>query len=311
MTYIIILSSFVGYYHKRYGKGTKMQLTENAFAKINLFLDVDGIRADGYHNILSFMQTVTLMDKVTVAYTPSDVKNISVSCSDPRVPTGEDNIVYKVANAFPCTGEITIHIHKMIPLSAGLAGGSADAAATLRALNKLCGEPMSLEELKAIGLKFGADIPFCIEKGAAIAEGVGEKLTPVSPMPHYPIVIAKKGDGMSTPEAYKALDLKYNRFKDYTPAYKLLEGLKDPSLDIEAYCKNFFNIFEETVSFLRPDVKELKNTMLSQGAVASMMSGSGTAVFGIFKRPLDAINAVTALQSIGAEAYICNPYKKL
>lgn len=289
-----------------------MNVTVKAYAKINLFLDIDSLRDDGYHNILSLMQSVSLHDTVSVEYENSDEKTIVINCSTPGVPCDSKNLAYKAANLYPITGKITILIEKRIPMSAGLAGGSADAAAVLIALNSISSAPMSVDDLKALGNKLGADVPFCIETGSCIAMGTGDILKKTASMPACTIVIAKKGDGMSTPEAYRALDEKYNRFLDYKCAQNKLDILLSARdvCDLHDYSEGLFNIFESVVEPCRPCVTELKNIMLSNGAVSSMMSGSGTSVFGLFENEDDASRAVDELTLCGADAHLCYPIKK-
>ena len=289
-----------------------MKISVNAYAKINLFLDIESLRLDGYHNIISHMQSITLHDTVHVECEKSEKREIEVLCDNSDVPCDKSNLVYKAAELFPVhVGKVKITIEKRIPMSAGLAGGSADAAATLIALNTLCGSPLNQDELKALGLKLGADVPFCIEKGACIARGTGEILEETRPMPHYPIVIARKGEGMSTPYAYKALDKKYEGFAGYTPNADKLSVLTDSNnKTLDEYVKGLFNIFESVVEDERPCVAELKELMIANGAVASMMSGSGTSVFGIFKKDDDANRAAEALIAVGAFATTAYPYYK-
>ena len=289
-----------------------MKISVNAYAKINLFLDIESIRADGYHNIISHMQSVTLHDTVTVEREESDEKYITVLCDNSSVPCDMSNLVYKAADIFPKSiGKVRIEIEKRIPMSAGLAGGSADAAATLVALNTLLGNPLSLKELKTLGARLGADVPFCIERGACIARGVGEELEKTAPMPDFPIVIARMGEGMSTPYAYKALDRRYDSFINYLPKTDKLDILtSNPDAPIDEYVKGLFNIFEGVVEEERPAVTELKKLLSDNGAVAAMMSGSGTAVFGIFKNRADAERAERALGEKGAFAAICYPYRE-
>ena len=285
-----------------------MTVSVPAYAKINLFLDISSRRENGYHNIVSYMHSVSLCDTVTVSFTSSDVKTISVTCSNSELPVNEDNLVYKAAKLHPICGEIKIHIEKRIPISAGLAGGSADAAATMKALDMLSDAPLGTDELCRIGATLGADIPFCIKGGACIAEGIGEILNETQFMPNYPIVIAKKGDGMSTPAAYRELDQKFENFVGYSVNNEYLSALINSfGKDIDQYCDNLFNIFETVVEPQRPFVTEIKGIMKKQNAAGSMMSGSGTSVFGIFKNEADAEAAVSALKDIGAEAHLCYP----
>ncbi len=291
-----------------------MKVSIEAYAKINLFLDIESIRENGYHNIISYMQSVTLHDTVTVEFFEDTSKHIIISCDNSQVPCNESNLCYKAANIFPNynKGILKIHIAKVIPMSAGLAGGSADAAATLIALNKIFGNMLSHEELKQIGGKLGADVPFCIELGSCIATGIGEELQKTAHMPNYPILIAKFGDGMSTPEAYTDLDIKFNKFKGYQPHIEKLNKLNKSAssgfISIEDVSSGMFNIFESVVEPKRPYVSIIKKIMIDNNAVSSMMSGSGTSVFGIFKTEDDAINAKDILKSNDIDSQICYPY---
>ena len=288
-----------------------MTVTAFAYAKINLFLDIESRRADGYHDILSLMQRISLKDTLKVSAEPSDVKSISISCSDKAIPCDEKNLAYKAANIYPITAKITIDIEKNIPSSAGLAGGSADAAAVLVALNEICENKLSTAELCALGAKLGADVPFCITGGACLVEGIGDILTATKPMPNFPIVVAKKGEGMSTPAAYRALDEKHSDFVGYIPRKDLLDKLTsaDESVSAHNYCESLFNIFEDVVEPERPDVTLIKHTLISSGAAGAMMSGSGTSVFGIFASEENAAAAVKLLRQQGADAHLCYPQK--
>ena len=286
-----------------------MTVSIPAYAKINLFLDVCSVRENGYHNILSIMQRIDLHDTVTVSFEKNNEKHITVTCDDPRVPCDSNNLAYKAAHIFPIVGRINIHIEKCIPMSAGLAGGSADAAATLLALNSLSEAPLSMDELCTLGARLGADVPFCIAGKACLVEGIGEIMTPIASMPRYPIVIAKMGDGMSTPAAYRALDHKFDVFENYTPREELCRSLITASEFISAndFCKNLFNIFENVVEPIRPCVSQIKSIMMEQGASGAMMSGSGTSVFGIFASESTARRVVEKLTDIGADAHVCYP----
>lgn len=286
-----------------------MQVTIPAYAKINLFLDIQSLRNDGFHDIISLMQSISLCDYVNLSYTPCPQKIISILCNDPLIPCNENNLAYKAAQAFPInTGKIQIEIDKKIPVSAGLAGGSADAAAVLTALNIVTGKKLNNEQLIQIGATIGADIPFCIVGGACLATGKGELISYAAPMPQMPIVIAKRGDGMSTPIAYKELDKKYNNFLNYAPQKNKLNIIARPDqYTANEYCGALFNIFENVVIPQRPDVLKLKEFMKAHGALNALMSGSGTAVFGIFEKERDANAAVDALQLNGDIAHLCYP----
>ncbi len=285
-----------------------MKVSVRAYAKINLFLDMVSKRQDGYHNIVSLMQSVSLHDTVTVEYEESNQKRIIVTSGSKSIPCDMTNLAYKAAERYPVeNGTIIINIDKNIPVSAGLAGGSADAAATLVALNTICSGKLNPEELNSLGASIGADVPFCIECGTYLTEGIGERMSKFESMPCCEIVIAKKGDGMSTPAAYSKLDRVYNDFKNYSPSTDKLDILKNNSLSIEKYCEGIYNIFEEAVESERPCVTELKNIMKSCGAVNATMSGSGTAVFGVFKDEMDAEKALYLLKRNGTDAHLCHP----
>ncbi len=277
-------------------------LQKDAYAKINLFLDIDSKRDDGYHNIISVMQGVSLCDTVTVEYTESEQKVIKICCDNPEIPLGEKNIAYKAAELFLNSGEVQIHIEKRIPAAAGLAGGSTDAAAVLTLLNEFTGNKKSTDELLSIGAKIGADVPFCISGGTKLALGIGEKLTDFKPIPSCYIVISKMGDGVSTPKAYSMLDDMFDNFTNYQPNKELLALLEKGS------CYNgMFNVFESVVIPERPAVQKIKDTMLKYGAEFSMMSGSGPSVFGIFLSEEKATDARNALVDMGAVAHLCEP----
>lgn len=284
-----------------------------AYAKINLFLDVTAIREDGYHDIQSVMQSVSLCDTVDISLEEGNA--ITVECSDARVPCGEKNIAYRAAKLFLSVAGLSygvkISIKKNIPMAAGLAGGSADAAAVLVGLNLACENPFSVEELCEIGKKLGADVPFCIRCGCSYLEGIGEIFYPFPELPSDVFfVIACGGEGVSTPEAYRLLDEKYDRFSRYEPrgVQPLRESLSNG--DERAFCKELFNIFEEPVASLRGTVLKLKELMLSAGAEASMMSGSGPSVFGVFFKKEDAEKAVGKILQEGCFAVVATPISK-
>ena len=288
---------------------------KNAYAKINLFLDIESRRTDGYHNIKSIMQTVDWYDVVKVEKTQSD--GIKITSDDKSIPTDSSNIVYRVAKAFLCELDchegIAIDIQKNIPVSAGMAGGSADGAATLEALNELFDYPFSTEELIDIGKNIGADIPFCLVGGTKIISGIGEIIEHCADMPECFIVCAKQGDsGVATPQAYKDLDDKYDGFWDYKYNKTKLDAMVAAieRKDIKGVCKNAFNIFEKVIEKEHVSVNKLKNTMKSGGAELTMMSGSGPSVFGIFYDIKKAEKTLSALFKGGAKAKICKPISK-
>ena len=279
-------------------------LVKEAYAKINLFLDMDSKREDGYHNIISVMQSVSLCDIISVSYEENGAKIIEITCSDPQIPLGEKNIAYKAADLLIDNGHVKIHIEKRIPAAAGLAGGSTDAAATLTLLNQLISQPKSHDELLAIGARIGADIPFCMLGGTKLTLGIGERMSDFEPMPDCHIVIACMGEGVSTPKAYFRLDELHGDFINYTPKRELLNILEKKD---SSYYSGMFNIFESAVLPERPIAQKIKETMLECGAIHSMMSGSGPSVFGIFDTEERALHTRDLLIQMGADAHICRP----
>ena len=287
-------------------------LVENAYAKINLYLDIVRKRSDGYHDILSVMQSVSLCDKIKLR--KNDFSDIVVSSSSDKLPSDpKQNLVYRAASLFfEKAGKrdcgLTIEIEKNIPVSAGLAGGSSDAAATLRALNKIYGHPFTVEELCAMGGLIGADVPFCIVGGAKKTEGIGDKLAEIKGLPKCYIVIAiDKHSGTSTPAAYKALDCKFNDFNNYESGKDFDELVSAMNFsDITNLSKCSFNIFEEVLTE-NGSVDLIKAELNSSGALVSMMSGSGPSVFGIFFNKEEAKEACKRLSAIDITANIFEP----
>lgn len=281
-------------------------LTKKAYAKINLFLDVLGLRPDGYHNIKSIMEQVSLCDTVTVSRLDSG-DGITVTCTDPTVPTDERNIVYKCAVKFfehfgIKSYSIKIDIEKNIPSCGGLAGGSTDGAAVLNLLNDLFGTGANAETLCKIGAKVGADIPFCIVGGTCLCEGIGEIITPVEiPTPPYQVLISFPGEGISTPEAYRTLDT-IALPKDHVSAEDIIDVIKCGKTP-----KVMYNAFEYAVLPCHENARIVKKIMLDFGAVSAMMSGSGSTIFGLFDNCKSIEKAKDELQNMGFNSYICTP----
>lgn len=292
-----------------------MILTALSPAKINLYLDVTGIRNNGYHNIKSIMQTVDLCDVITVkTLKPSSCKpQLRLTCSDPAVPLGESNIAWKAAISFFRAADIKsynchIHIEKHIPMEAGLAGGSTDAAAVLRLLNMSFDRPFDTDALCAVGANLGADVPFCLVGGTYLCEGIGEILTPLPPIPDCYITVARGGEGVSTPSAYRLIDKKRNcDFTDSDGDYNKLSSALHLG-DINGIASSMFNIFEDVILPTHSIASRLKEIMLYHGAVGAMMSGSGPSVFGIFTSKNTAEDAAKAAGEI-AKAFVCSPVK--
>ncbi len=288
------------------------EIVKKAYAKINLHLDVTGIRDDGYHSVNNVMQSISLCDTVTVSERTDG--EYSVSCTNSGVPAGADNLAVRAAAAFSKATKIkngvNIEIEKNIPMAAGLAGGSADAAATLLGMNELFGSPLTVEELCRFGGMLGADIPFCICGGTAFADGKGEILHPFPPLPDCTLVVACGGEGVSTPQAFGMLDGLYNKFVSelfYTPRSLSLLKAAAENGNISEVASNMYNIFEKPILAVRPVAANLRRIMLSSGALGAMMSGSGPSVFGIFDSTAAAESACETIKKIGVVPHICKP----
>ncbi len=256
-----------------------MEIKVKAYAKINLMLDIVGTRTDGYHDLFMIMQSIGIYDTITVAQT--DTKKITITCNINDIPLDEKNIAYKAAEAFFGAAKIknkgiNIDIVKRIPHAAGMAGGSADGAGVLVALNELYGAGMSEDELCEIGVKIGADVPFCIKGGTLLAQGIGDILNKVKPLRKCSILIAKPDCSVNTGYAYKQFD---EQGKTHTPD-KLGMLYAMQSRDLKEICSKMENVFEQ---FIAVDNKvEIKDVMRTNGALGVCMSGSGPTVFGIF-----------------------------
>lgn len=283
-------------------------------AKINLILDVLDKRDDGYHNIRSVMQTVTVFDYITISTIGTrrrkTLPKIKISCSDSNIPTDERNIVYKVCAAYlEAAGslpfkEIEIKIYKNIPSCAGLAGGSTDGAAVLKAINSICGDYFSTDDLYKIGASVGADIPFCINGGTSLCEGIGGKITPLTPFPECKLLIVKPRISISTAEAYRKFDeLKNPKLSDFD-AFK--KGLDDGDLAVAS--RNISNSLEDVIN--ESAIDDLKKDMIESGALGSMMTGSGSAVFGIFPDKKSCDLCAEKYHKTQAFCQVCSPFNK-
>ena len=285
-----------------------------AYAKINLHLDVLGIAENGYHLVNTVMQTVSLCDDVTVSLNNTGVH--SIECDVPGIPLDAKNLAWRAADIFfEKTGlsfGADINIVKRIPAAAGLAGGSADAAAVFIALNELCGKPLTEEKLCEISARLGADVPFCIAGGAKFADRFGDVLHPFFELPDCYVVVTCGREGVSTPWAYAKLDETYSGFSEdaYTPRQiaPLEDALK--SGNILGVCDSMYNIFEGVIEKERAEVGKLRGIMLESGAIGAMMSGSGPSVFGIFDDVNKAEAARSAIEATGLKAFVCKPVSR-
>ena len=282
-----------------------------AYAKINLHLDVIGKAENGYHEVATVMQTVSLCDELEVSL--KDSRPHSISCNLPSVPTNEKNLAWRAADLFfERTGlpfGADIKIVKRIPVAAGLAGGSTDAAAVFVALNRLCAFPLNEEELLALGARLGADVPFCIAGGTKFADHYGERLHDFPKMPKCFIAVACGSEGVSTPWAYSTLDGAYADFAEgrYTP--HSIDPLRAAlsAGDVKKMSRCIYNVFEGAIEPHRAQVTEIKRVMSESGALGVMMSGSGPSVFGIFGDKSSAEEAVDKLSQIGIDAFLAIP----
>lgn len=281
---------------------------EKACAKINICLDITGIREDGYHEIKSIMQCVTFGDDIYVE--KWDTPGITLECSDKSLPVDERNLAFKAAVAFfehiNDFMNIKITIRKNIPDKAGLAGGSADAAAVLRALNRLTESNLSDEVLREIAAKIGSDVVFCVSSDPSLVTGRGEIIEPCEGLPECTVVLAKSDDGMKTPEAYRALDKFYRDYSSRSDStYICLDAMTEG--DLSKIAQKAFNVFENVIIPHRPAIAQIKSVLTECGAVLSLMSGSGSAVFGLFGSEEAADAAVEKLKNNGAWAVACEP----
>jgi len=283
---------------------------EKANAKINLYLDVVSVREDGFHDIKSVMHTVSLCDEISVKYIPSKTTYIKLFVAGNRfLPTDSKNLAYRAAALFlnkaSITAGIEINMRKNIPVAAGLAGGSADAAAVLKALNKIFGRLFSDKALSAIGSELGSDIPFCLYGKTALCEGRGEIMTKLSDSLRLHFVIAVANEHVSTPLAYKRLDEIYSSFDGSIKTggdghySALLSDMKIGILTQNA----LFNVFEPAVFPICPGAEFIKSKLVELGASASLMSGSGPSVFGVFDTEEKAKKAAEELKKHGINAH--------
>lgn len=265
-----------------------------AKSKINFTLDITGKRDDGYHLLSTIMQTLDLSDEVEVNLTKED---ITVRTNLSYLPADKNNIAYKAAKAFSEHFEIDtgvdIIIKKNIPVSAGMAGGSTDAAAVLKALNSLTGINTDTQTLMKIGEKVGADVPFCITGGTALAEGIGEIVTPLTPFNDVIILLAKPSFSVSTQEVFKAV--KIDKIIHHPDTKGAIDAIN--SHNVYDLCDKMKNVLENVTLNMHPKIREIKKDMLRYGAINSMMTGSGPTVFGVFDSIKDAEYAKAMLEN--------------
>ena len=281
-------------------------LTLKALAKINLGLDVLGKRDNGYHDVRMVMQTIYLYDNVTL--TKKEEAGIQVETNLSYLPVNENNIAYKAAkiliDEFGIKNGVHIKLDKHIPVAAGMAGGSSNAAAVLVGMNRLFGLGLSQKELMERGVLLGADVPYCVMRGTALAEGIGEILSPLPPLPKCYVLIAKPSISVSTKVVYEALDAK--EIVEHPNIDGVIEGLEEQ--DIKKIAEAMGNVLERVTIERYPIIETIKNIMKDMGALNAMMSGSGPTVFGIFDDRKMAKEAQKKLKQmdVAKQVYLAN-----
>lgn len=288
--------------------GSNNDISLKALAKINLGLDVVRRREDGYHEVRMIMQTILLYDRLDIKRTQEPGIQIQTNLS--FLPVNENNLIYKAAkllmDEFSITDGVSVKLDKRIPVAAGMAGGSTDAAAMLIGVNRLFSLGLTKRQLMERGVQIGADVPYCIMRGTALAEGIGEALSPLPPMVKCPVLIAKPAISVSTKFVYQ--NLKLDDTTIHPDIDRLIDDIKAKNLhDIAAHMGNVL----ETVTIPNyPVIDEIKKHMLSNGAVGAMMSGSGPTVFGLFDDEDTAKKAYKAMRSshLARQVYLTSVY---
>lgn len=256
-----------------------------AYAKINLSLDVIGKREDGYHILRMLMQTIDLYDVLNIKKIP---KGIKIICNRPYVPTDERNLAYKAAelfiNTYKVDGGVEIYLKKHIPVSAGMAGGSTDAAAVLKAMRAIYKPEIADQELMDLGLKIGADVPYCIVGGTALCEGIGEKVTKIKPFKNHILVVIKPPFGVSTKEVYCNLDI--NKIIKHPDTELLIKYVEEDNL--LGVSRNMKNVLENVTLKKHTILKSIKRETFDMGSAGVLMSGSGPTIFAFFDDMLKA-----------------------
>ncbi len=289
-----------------------MKLNITAPAKINLYLDVLGKMENGYHNLDSIMQSISLCDNVIldIEKTGTDNENvIEIQTTTDKIPNDKSNLVYKAsAKFFEHTkikgAKCVFTIEKNIPISAGMAGGSTDGAAALKLLNEAYDYPLNSDELLKIGAKIGADVPFCLTGGTSICQGIGEKIERITPFNDILLVCAIDNSSVSTPVAFGMLDDKYGtNCSSSGEMDKLISAIDKGS--ISEASKYLYNKFENVIIPTNENVAMIKNVLLQNGAIGALMSGSGPSVFGIFDNENDQRKAYEALKDLSIRAFLC------
>lgn len=288
----------------------KDRIQLKALAKINLGLDVLRRREDGYHEVKMIMQTISLHDDLEIRRIKTP--EIQVKTNLYYLPTNENNLVYKAAkllmDEFGIKEGVAIQLKKRIPVAAGMAGGSTDGAAVLWGMNQMYGLGLSRQELMERGVKLGADVPYCVQRGTALAEGIGERLSVLPSMPKCTILIAKPGISVSTKFVYENLHANDLKPEQHPDVDRMIEAMKEKNLDL--FCERMGNVLETVTIPAYPVIQEIKEHMMACGAAGAMMSGSGPTVFGIFHSPVQAKAAMKDLKvnGLAKQLYLTTPY---
>lgn len=279
------------------------RLELKALGKINLGLDVLGRRENGYHDVRMVMQTVYLYDRIIMK--KSKTPGIRLETNLYYLPVNENNLAYQAAqmlmDEFHIEEGVSIQLDKHIPVAAGMAGGSSNAAAVLFGMNRMFSLGLSQKELMERGVKLGADVPYCIMRGTVLAEGIGEILTPLSPMPKCYVLIAKPAISVSTKMVYEKLDS--HEIEDHPDIDGILAGLK--AGDLKKVAGSMGNVLERVTVDAYPVIDQIKKMMIKEGALNAMMSGSGPTVFGIFEEKATARKAADAIRDARLTKQVC------
>jgi 4-diphosphocytidyl-2-C-methyl-D-erythritol kinase len=278
-----------------------VKVYEKAPAKINLTLDVLRKRDDGYHEVEMIMTMVDLADRLEMEELPRDT--IIISSQAGYIPLDEKNLAFQAAKLikerYSVKKGVYIHLDKRIPVAAGLAGGSSDAAATLRGLNRLWNLNIPLRELQKLGEELGSDVPFCVTGGTAIARGRGERLEMIGPPPQCWVILVKPPINVSTADVYGKLSV--DKIRKHPSTKAVLEAIRNG--DFHTMCRSLGNVLEEVTMELHPEVRHLKNAMLRLGADGALMSGSGPTVFGLVQRESKVARIYNGLRGFCKEVY--------
>lgn len=284
-------------------------LKKKAYAKVNLALDVLRRREDGYHDVKMIMQNLDIYDELEFTMIPREEINISLEANRPDIPTDERNLIYKAIkmmfDEYNLTGNVHVKLIKNIPVEAGMAGGSTDCAAALHGINELFELNLSLDELMKIGVRIGADVPYCVMAKTALSEGIGEILTPVKSLLGCYVLVVKPPVNVSTKMVYT--NLKANELERHPDVDGMIEALE--AEDLEGVASRMENVLETVTTVLYPEIEVIKKEMKDCGALNSIMSGSGPTVFGVFLSREKADKAAETIRSkkLSNEIFVTTP----